>query len=74
MICIIAGNYLEARTWAKGQMLDDKDWFFPADEDELKKRSNFHVIVIGTAGQNTPASYFDRIYSLARQRGKVDRV
>jgi len=34
---------------------------------------NFHVIVIGSAGQNIPLSYFEKIYNLARERGRLGR-
>lgn len=74
MICIIAGNYHEAKTWAYGQYLSDEEWFYPSDIDELKVRSNFHVVVIGTAGQNVPPSYFEKIFHLAHERGRVGRT
>lgn len=74
MICILAGNYLEAEQWASGQMLEGKEWFYPADDKELLRRTNFHVVVVGTAGQNTPASYFNRILDLAQSRGRINRV
>ena len=73
MICIMAGNYHEAEVWAKGQRLSKAEWFYPADESDLYSRDNFHVILIGTAGQNVPISYFERIYSLAQVRGAVNR-
>ena len=72
-ICLLAGNYDEAKTWASGQNLEDGTWFYSIDIDELKHHVNFHVLVIGTAGQNVPASYFDRIYQYAKQRGKIFR-
>lgn len=72
-ICIIAGNYQEALTWAKGQNLSPEDWFYPVDLDELNIRSNFHVLVVGTAGQNVPVSYFNKFYNLACARGRVGR-
>lgn len=71
MICIIAGNYLEAQRWAYGQMLSESEWFYPVDLEELKLRKDFHVLVIGTAGQNVPSSYFERLLKLAHQRGRV---
>lgn len=74
MICIIAGNYYEAKNWAYGQNLAHDEWFYPDDTDDLQKRCNFHVLVIGSAGQNVPAGYFERIYSLAQQRGKIGRT
>ena len=73
MIVIIAGNYNEARTWARGQLLDDDEWVFPMDEYELMKLSNFHTIIVGSAGHNVPPSYFERILSLAKQRGRIGR-
>ena len=74
MICIIAGNYQEAKRWAFGQDLDDNEWFYPIDDFDLSKRTNFHTIVIGTAGINVPPSYFNRIYDLAKSRGRINRV
>ena len=73
MICIIAGNYDEALTFAKSQFLAKNEWFYPEDEDMLKRMSNFHVLVVGSAGQNVPPSYFERVYSLAQQRGRIGR-
>lgn len=71
MICILAGNFNEAKTWAYGQQLDRSEWFYPADEQELLHRTNFHVVVIGTAGQNVPLSYWDKIFELAKSRGRM---
>jgi len=71
MICVIAGNYKEARYWASGQNLEDDEWFYPYDEDDLRRRVNFHVVVIGTAGDNVPPAYFEKIYQLAKSRGKL---
>jgi len=73
MICLIAGDRLEAETWARSQMLARIEWFFPEGEDDLNSRSNFHVLVVGTAGFNVPSSYFNRIYALAQQRGRIGR-
>ena len=73
MICIIAGNLLEAQRFADSQLLEQSEWFYPADEYELLRRENFHVLVTGTAGQNVPPSYFERIFSIARQRGRLNR-
>lgn len=69
MICIIAGDEREAYQWARSQQLNRSEWFFPSDESALMARVNFHVLVVGTAGQNVPASYFNRIYTLAKERG-----
>lgn len=73
MICIIAGDYHEAETWAHSQLLARSEWFYPKDEEDLKTRNNFHVFVVGTAGFNIPTNYFNHIYSLAQQRGKIGR-
>lgn len=73
MICILAGNYNEAKMWASSQNLAKNEWFFPEDIDDLKRRTSFHVLVIGTAGENIPVSYFNRIYALAQQQGKIGR-
>lgn len=73
MICILAGNYLEAERWASGQLLARNEWFFPEDVEALTRKDNFHVIVVGTAGQNVPISYWDRVYTTAQQRGRVNR-
>ena len=73
MICIIAGNYEEAFRWARSQMLARNEWFYPLNVADLKSRDNFHVIVVGTAGFNIPADYFNAIYTLAQQRGRINR-
>jgi len=74
LILIVAGNYLEAQRWAAGQLLEDSEWHFPSDIDEIAKMSNFHVLIVGTAGMNTPASYFERLLSLAKERGRIGRL
>lgn len=73
MICIIAGNYDEAKRWAHSQFLDSTEWFYPSDLDDLERRSNFHVMVVGTAGQNVPPAYFEKVWQLARKRGRINR-
>lgn len=74
MICLIAGNYREAEMWARGQLLSRDEWFYPYTADDLKSRVNFHVLVVGTAGLNVPPSYFERILSLAKSRGRINRA
>lgn len=74
MICLIAGNKKEATLWASGQNLDKSEWFYPDSERDLLFRSNFHVVVVGTAGENIPSILFERIYALAKMRGRVGRV
>ena len=73
MICIISGNYEEAKTWARGQMLSSNEWFYPHEVTDLYSRENFHVLVVGTAGANVPASYFNMLLSIAQQRGRINR-
>jgi len=73
MICLIAGSYQEAKNWAYGQQLDSSEWFYPHEPQDLYGKENFHVLVIGTAGYNIPPSYFERIFSLAKQRGRINR-
>lgn len=73
MIAVIAGNYQEAVTWARGQLLESNEWFFPINDEDLMKRTNFHVVVVGSAGMNVPSSYFNRILELAKQRGRIGR-
>ncbi len=73
MIYIIAGNYDEALTFASGQNWNRNQWFYPMDENDLLQRENFHVLVIGTAGQNVPISWFNKFYELAQRRGRINR-
>lgn len=73
MICIISGNYHEAETWASGQNLSKSEWFYPIDERDLMRYANFHVIVVGSAGQNVPLSWFNQFYGLAQTRGAIGR-
>jgi len=72
-ICLISGNYDEALAFAKSQNIPKESWFYPKDEKDLLFASNFYTLVIGTAGQNTPASYFNHIYELALKRGQIGR-
>jgi hypothetical protein len=73
MICIIAGNFDEALTFAIGQNIPKGDWFYPEDEKDLLDKENFHVLVVGSAGHNVPSSWFDKFYSLAQERGRRGR-
>lgn len=72
-ICILAGNSEEAYRYSRLQNLDKEQWFYPKDVNDLLFRTNFHVIVVGSAGQNFPGSLFEKIYNLALERGKIDR-
>ena len=70
MICIIAGNSLEAAVFARGQQLRDDEWFYPRNPDDLLLRTNFHVLVVGSAGQNVPSDYFEMVLKLAKEQGR----
>lgn len=74
MICIIAGNYDEAKIWARGQLLARNEWFYPIDIHDLQQRENFHVLVVGTAGQNVPPHYFEKVLAIAQTRGRINRT
>lgn len=73
-ICILAGNPLEAERFASSQNLSDEQWFYPRDVSDLLFKSNFHVLTVGSVGQNVPSSYFNKIYDLAQQRGRIGRL
>lgn len=73
MICVIAGNYQEALIWAKGQLLDKEEWFYPTDFTDLMGKQNFHVVVVGSAGMNVPSNYFENLLRLAKTRGRINR-
>jgi hypothetical protein len=72
MILIIAGNYSSAEKWARTQMLNTDEWFSTLDLDELKSKSNFHVITIESASE-LPSPLFERIFHIAKQRGKMNK-
>lgn len=72
MICLIANNYREARSWAEGQLLDSDEWFYIADTDGLITKTNFHVIVVGTC-DDIRSYRFEKMFSLAKQRGRIGR-
>lgn len=73
-ICLIAGNREEAYRYARSQNLEVDQWFFPTSPNELRFLSNFHVIVVGTAGYNFPNTIFEKIYQLALERGRIGRI
>jgi len=72
-ICLLAGNSEEAYRFARSQNLDKSQWFYPKDTKELLFRTNFHVIVVGTA-TGVPSSLFEKIYQLALKRGAIGRL
>lgn len=73
-ICLIAGNQEEAYRYARSQNLSPEQYFYPRDINDLVFKSNFHVLVVGSAGMNTPSSYFNKIYHIAQERGKIGRL
>ena len=72
MIFILAGTYNQAKKWAAAQLLADNEWFSTLDLDELRRASNFHVVIHESASELSPA-YFERLFSLAHSRGRIDR-
>jgi len=73
-ICLLAGNSEEAYRFARSQNLDNSQWFYPKEPNDLLFKHNFHVIVVGTAGNNVPPSLFEKIYQLALKRGAIGRL
>lgn len=73
-ICLIAGDREEAYRYARNQNLEKDQWFYPKDVNDLHFQSNFHVIVVGTAGQNFPNALFEKIYQFALERGRIGRI
>ncbi len=71
-ICIFASNEDEATKWARSQLLEKSQWFYPHSTGEIKLKSNFHVIVIGVG--NLSSSEFEQAYNLALERGKLGRI
>lgn len=72
MIFILAGNYNQAKKWASTQQLADDEWFSTLDLDELKRASDFHVIVLETAAE-LPSMLFEKLFNLAHKRGRINR-
>lgn len=72
MIFILAGTYSQAKKWATAQHLADDEWFSTLDLDELRRASNFHVVVLDTAAE-LPPGFFEKVFTLARQRGRINR-
>lgn len=72
MLCLIAGSYRKAMLWADSQHLSSDEWFYLSDVDDLIQKANFHVIVLDSASDLHP-SHFERIFMLAKQRGRIGR-
>jgi len=73
VIFILAGTYNHAKKWADAQQLSDSEWFSTLDLDELKSRQNFHVVIHESASELSPI-YFERLFSLAHKRGRINRT
>lgn len=72
MIYILAGTYSQAKKWAAAQQLADDEWFSTLDFDELKSKENFHVVILDTASE-LPPIFFEKLFNLARLRGRMNR-
>jgi hypothetical protein len=72
MICILAAAYIHAKRWAVAQHLADDEWFCPLDESDIYTRQNFHVIILENASE-LPSMTFERLYTLAQTRGRINR-
>lgn len=67
MICFLAENKLEASRFARGQFMDDKEWFCPSVPEQLLGYNGFHLIVLpGFA--TLPYQYREKVFQLAMQR------
>ncbi len=63
----------EAKKWASSQNLNDDQYFYPLNYNDLLFHSNFHVIVIGVS--DLEGSFdFEKCYNLALSRGKIGRI
>lgn len=72
-ICIFAKSETEAKRWASSQNLNNNQFFYPHDINDLLFKSNFHVIVIGISELEGSFS-FEKTYNLALERGKIGRI
>ena len=70
MIFIIASTYKDAKRWANTQQLRCDEWFSTQDEDELRRKYNFHVIVLDSAAE-LPSYLFERLFNLGQKRGRI---
>lgn len=72
MICILSPNEKAAANWADNQGLSRSEWFY-GDEERIKGRINFHVIVIGMFPDER-LGWFEKVYHLAKSRGQIGRT
>lgn len=68
MVCLIASSYRDAVRWAKGQMLNDNEWFYPVTKEDIKARKNFITIVVN--GGDIPNGYLNEMLMLAWKYGR----
>lgn len=74
MICIISASHDEAQRWADTYHLENCEWFYPSDFDDLLERCNFHVIVASDSLYNINPAYFERFLHVAKARGRINRI
>jgi len=72
MIFILAAAYVHAKRWATAQQLADDEWFCSLDVADINARENFHVIILESAADLPPRT-FERIYTLAQMKGRINR-
>lgn len=70
MICLIAGNKIYAKKWARSQNLREDEWFHPESMFELLSRKNFHVIVVPEGIDHITNDQLNRMLTLAWERGR----
>lgn len=73
-ICIFAKSEDEARRWARSQNLNHDQYFYPHSINDILFKTNFHVIAIGITELSVDSKYFEKIYNLALERGKIGRI
>jgi hypothetical protein len=69
MICILAGNKLEAQRFAQTQEWDKSEWFCPLNKTEIMIHKKFHTLVIGTFWNSPVPAYAEDMYRLAKIYG-----
>lgn len=72
MICIIASNFQSALIFAKSQLLEPDEWFYPDDIRNLQKETNFHVLISPSAHTLQP-QFFEKLFRIAKERGRIGR-
>lgn len=72
MICIIADSYKDAQLWANAQQLESSEWFYPIYESDLYRFRGYHVITLPSS-QWLNIKFFERIFTIAKDRGRIGR-